>query len=279
MPCQWKSYREYCEHKIQCRRSQAEHLSDNLYERIRAHVVRVVRENERNIALAACELGCSESTVRRYMKFVPFAYLMRNPTLENRFDWRSMTRKKWTKLLRKHPVMISHLPKQNNLHCLDICDILRDQPQLSSYFDLQEWNRLELGECWVNLLKKHPEFAPACDFSVITGLAAKSLLFVQPQFFDRIAVETLLPYHWKILLWKQPQLLNKMEKRSRQEWPFNFKVFYLRIHPEFEHEFQEWEKIDWTDLEDIQRDQPELYARHYDKPPKAYCNETMKKES
>ena len=28
-----------------------------------------------------------------------------------------------------------------------------------------------------------------------------------------------------------------------------------------------WEKIDWTDVEDIQRDQPELYPRHYDNHP------------
>lgn len=273
MPCQWKGYREWREHKTQCRLSQAECLSDNLYERIRAHVVRVVREYEGDIVAAARKLGCSEATVRRYMKLAPFEHLMRNPALEDCFDWRSMTPGKWRRLLSKHPGMISHLPKQNPLYCRDVCDILRKQPQLASYFDLQQWNRLELGGCWAELLEKRPEFAPACDFSVITGLAAKYLLSVQPQFFDRIALETLLPYHWEFILRKQPQLLNKLEKRSRQEWPFNFKVFYLRIHPEFEYEFQEWEKIDWMDLADIQRDQPELYARHYDKQSKGKHNE------
>ena len=77
---------------MQCRKVQAEKLSGNLYERIRAHVVRVVKEHERDIVAAARKLGCSEATVRRYMILAPFEHLMHTPALEDCFDWRSMLR-------------------------------------------------------------------------------------------------------------------------------------------------------------------------------------------
>ena len=80
--------------------------TDNIYELIRMRIVRVVREYEGDLEYAAEKLGCSRATVRRYMNFVPFEHLMRDPSLENRFDWRSMTVEKWTKLLRKHPLLL-----------------------------------------------------------------------------------------------------------------------------------------------------------------------------
>lgn len=265
MSCEWKGIQDWEEHRRKCRIAQAEHLSDNLYERIRTHIVRVMRESENNVHYTAEKLGCSESTVRRYMKMVPFEHLMRNPALADRFDWRSMTCRKWEKLLRKHPDFIHRLPRKNGLTVANELNILLSQPGLSEYFDLQEWNSLGLSDFWSRLLQKHPEFAPECDFTLITAVSAMNLLVKQPQFFDRIKIETLLPYHWEFLLERQPAILAKMEAKPHEEWPFNFKVFYLRIHPEFENEFQDWEKIDWTDWEDIQRDQPELYVRHHEK--------------
>ena len=86
-------------------RSITANRTDNIYELIRMRIVRVMRECE-DVSYAAEELGCSRATVRRYMNFVPFEHLMRDPSLEKRFDWRSMTEKKWTKLLRKHPEFI-----------------------------------------------------------------------------------------------------------------------------------------------------------------------------
>lgn len=46
--------------------------------------------------------------------------------------------------------------------------------------------------------------------------------------------------------------------------PFNFKVCYLRLHLEYESEFTEWDRISMEDWPDLERDQPEVYKRHFD---------------
>ena len=83
---------------------------------------------------------------------------MRDPSLENRFDWRSMTGKKWTKLLRKHPQFITRLPKDRWFSDLDELKILLARPQLGPYFDLSRWNRWKMGFNWEELLSYRPEF-------------------------------------------------------------------------------------------------------------------------
>ena len=254
---------KHLEHRRKCRIAQAEKLPHNLYERMRCHIVRVVQEQGGHISGAAKELGCSESTVRRYLKFISFEKLLRAPELEERFDWRSMTRNRWEKLLKNHPAFISRLPGKNNLTAINELEIILCQPQLAVHFDLQKWNDLELEFCWSRLLQIHPEFASQCNFAMITALAAKDLLSKQPQFFDRIRIETLWPYHWQELLERQPQIGEKMEMLPSGDWPFNFKVCYLRNHPEFEPEFNEWDKIAEEDWLDIRRDQPGVWERHH----------------
>jgi len=242
-------------------RSITANLTDNIYELTRMRIVRVIRECE-EVSYAAEELGCSQSTVRRYMNFIPFERLMRDPSLEKRFDWRSMTAEKWTKLLRKHPQFITRLPK-DILGCHDERDILIAQPQLGPYFDLSEWNRLELDFAWADLLSSRPQFADQCDFSVITGRNAAYLLEKQPQFFDRIPLETLWAYHWTEIFRWQPQLEKKMLAKPHSEWPFNFWVHALQNHPELEPEFDGWDKIEDQDIPDFKRTQPEMYKRHW----------------
>ena len=187
---------------------------------------------------------------------------MRDPSLEDRFDWRSMTAEKWTKLLRKHPQFITRLPK-DILGCHDERDILIAQPQLGPYFDLSEWNRLELDFAWADLLSSRPQFADQCDFSIVTARAAANLLERQPQFFDRIPLETLWAYHWTELFERQPQLEKKMLAKPHSEWPFNFWVHALQYHPELEPEFDDWDKIEDQDIPDFKRTQPEMYKRHW----------------
>ena len=235
--------------------------TDNIYELTRMRIVRVMRECE-DVSYAAEELGCSRATVRRYMNFVPFEHLMRDPSLENRFDWRSMTAEKWGELLRKHPEFITRLPKKR-FPSLEVADILIAQPQLAPYFDLSEWNRLELVYCWVELLTFRPEFADQCDFSIVTARWATDLLAAQPQFFDRIPLETLRAYHWTELFMLRPQLEQKMLEKPHSEWPFNFWVHALQYHPELESEFDGWDKIEDEDVPDLKRKQPEMYARHW----------------
>ena len=147
MAYQWKGVRDWREHRRKCRESAAVNCSDNLYEQMRVRIVRVAREEEYRIELVAERLGISENTVRKYLKFVPFEHLMRDPSLEKRFDWRGMTGKKWTKLLRKHPQFITRLPK-GILSCRDELKILLARPQLEPYFDLSRWNRCEMGFNW-----------------------------------------------------------------------------------------------------------------------------------
>ena len=262
MAYQWKGFDDWNEHKRKCRESAAVRCSDNIYEQMRVRIVRVVREEEYCIELAAEKLGISENTVRKYLRFVPFEHLMRDPSLENRFDWRSMTGEKWTKLLRKHPQFITRLPK-DILGCRDEMEILIAQPQLGSYFDLSEWNRLELGFNWAELLSSRPQFADQCDFSVVTARAAADLLEKQPQFFDRIPLETLWAYHWTEIFRWQPQLEKKMLEKPHSEWPFNFWVHALQYHPELEAEFDGWDKIEDQDIPDFKRTQPEMYKRHW----------------
>ena len=262
MAYQWKGFDDWSEHTRKCRESAAVRCSDNIYEQMRVRIVRVVREEEYCIELAAEKLGISENTVRKYLRFVPFEHLMRDPSLEDRFDWRSMTAEKWTKLLRKHPKFITRLPKEI-LYCHDERDILIAQPQLGSYFDLSEWNRLELDFAWADLLSSRPQFADQCDFSVVTARAAANLLERQPQFFDRIPLETLWAYHWTELFRWQPQLEKKMLARLHSEWPFNFWVHALQYHPELEAEFDGWDKIEDQDIPAFKCNQPEMYKRHW----------------
>ena len=253
---------EIREHQRKCREIAATKCSDNIYEQIRVRIVRVMRECE-YVEWAAEELGVSESTVRRYMRFVPFEHLMRDPSLENRFDWRSMTNRKWVKLLRKHPEMIRHLKKNHTLGGLEVLDILLDRPELASHFDLSEWNRLGLEFFWSDLLVRHPEFAEQCDLSVVTARAAANLLMRHPQFFDRIRIDTLWPYHWTEIIDRQPQIEEIMNTKPHSEWPFNYWVHAVQFHPELEPEFHGWDRIAWDDVPDFKRRQPEMYYRHH----------------
>lgn len=253
---------EIREHQRKCREIAATKCSDNIYEQIRVRIVRVMREHG-YIEFAAEDLGVSVSTIRRYMRFVPFEHLMRDPSLENRFDWRSMTNRKWVKLLRKHPEMIRHLKKNHTLGGLEVLDILLDRPELASHFNLSEWNRLGLEFFWSDLLVRHPEFAEQCDWSKITARAAANILMRHPQFFDRIRIDTLWPYHWTDIIRSQPQIEGKMSAKPHCEWPFNYWVHAVQFHPELEAEFDGWDKIEWADAEDIKRRQPEMYQRHH----------------
>ena len=245
------------------RRNLAANKTDNIHELIRMRIVRVVRECDGDHAAAAEKLGCSASTVRRYLHFVPFERMMRDPSQEKRFDWRSMDRAKWTRLLCKHPGFIARLPKKHRLSCIDVADILIAQPQLAASFDLTEWNRLGLEFCWSRLLSHRPQLAGLCDFAVITGRAAADLLEVQPRFFDRIPLDTLWAYHWTELFEWQPRLEKKMLAKPHSEWPFNYWVHALQFHPELENEFDGWDRIENQDIPDFERRQPEMYARHW----------------
>jgi len=256
-----ESYQNTHEWRKRCREIAATKCTDNIYEQIRVRIVRKVREIK-YVEWAAEELGISESTVRRYMRFVPFEHLMRDSSLESRFDWRSMTRKKWVKLLCKHPDMIRHM-KKNILYCNDVKNILVAQPQLAPHFDLSEWNKLKLDTCWSDLLIHHPEFADQCDFSTITAYAAKELLKWQPQFFDKVRIDSLWPYHWTEVIDCQPQIGKIMEAKPHSEWPFNYWVHVVQFHPELEPEFHGWDRIAWDDVPDFKRRQPEMYQRHH----------------
>ena len=253
---------EIREHQRKCREFAATKCSDNIYEQIRVRIVRVMREHG-YIEFAAEDLGVSVSTIRRYLRFVPFEHLMRDPSLENRFDWRSMTNRKWVKLLRKHPDMIRHLKKNHTFGGLEVLDILLDRPELASHFNLSEWNRLGLEFFWSDLLVRHPEFAEQCDLSVVTARAAANLLMRHPQFFDRIRIDTLWPYHWTEIIDRQPQIEKIMEAKPHSEWPFNYWVHAVQFHPELEDEFDGWDKIEWADAEDFKWRQPEMYQRHH----------------
>ena len=261
--------RDTDEWRRKCREAAATKCTDNIYEQIRVRIVRVMREWG-DIEWAAQKLGVSVSTIRRYMRFVPFEHLMRDPSLENRFDWRSMTKRKWVKLLRKHPNMIRHLKKKHTLGDWEVLDILSYRPELAPHFDLSEWNRYEEDNFyWSELLMRHPEFEDKCDFSTITGYVARNLLIWQPQFFDKIRIDTLWPYHWTDIIHSQPQIEEIMKVKPHSEWPFNYWVHAVQFHPELEAEFDGWDKIEWADAEDFKRRQPEIYQRHHlDRRPK-----------
>ncbi len=174
-----------------------------------------------------------------------------------------MTDEKWMRLLRKHPQFIIRKPKNHDYSCSNACAVLVAQPQLAPYFDLKEWNRLELGFNWAKLLSHRPQLADQCNFSVIKARAATNLLKKQPQFFDKIPLETLWAYHWPELFRWQPQLEKKMLAKPRCEWPFNFGVHALQYHPELDVEFSDWNEIEDQDIPDFKRAQPEMYKRHW----------------
>ena len=273
MANQRKNQMDVWARRAMCRIEAAIHCTDNIYEQIRVRVVRVMREYK-SVPWAAEILGMSEKTVRRYLNFVPFEHLMHDPSLEKRFDWRSMTDEKWTRLLQRHPQFISRLPRnRDSLSAKNTCAILIKQPQLASRFDLDEWNRLELDITWAELLIHHPEFFKSCDFSMFSGYAAKILLCKKPFFFNRIRIETLEPYHWTECIERQPVIAEKMDALPRNKWPFNYWVHYIQFRPEAEAEFSGWNKIESADLEDLKRRQPEMYARH-----KAEFNPDEKKQ-
>ncbi len=96
------------------------------------------------------------------------------------------------------------------------------------------------------------------------------LLKERPEFFDRVNLALLTAYRWHVLVTGcQPRFLKFMEARPRESWPFNFKVCYLRLHPEYESEFTGWDRVATEDWPDLERDQPDIYKRHFD-PTKKY---------
>ena len=239
----------------------AERDSENIYEQIRMRVVQLMQEYK-DAEWTAEILGISESSVRRYMRFVPFEHLMRDPSLENRFDWRSMTNTKWVKLLCKYPDMIRHM-KKNTLRHHEVEDVLIAQPQLAPQFDLSGWNNQEYASSWSRVLAHRPELTDQCDFSVITGFIAIELLEKQPQFLDRIMIETLQAWEWGILTSRQPQIEKKMTAKPHSEWPFNYWVHALMFRPELEPEFHDWDKISFADAREFEKCQPEIFQRHH----------------
>ncbi|MDD7750133.1 MAG: hypothetical protein PUK77_00320 [bacterium] len=242
-------------------------IEDNIYELKRTRILRVVREHGGNLVFAAERLGCSVGTVRRSLRFVAFEHLLKDPSLADRFDWRTMTRRKWRRLLIRRPEFISRLPKRPDgdvLYSRDVAEILSRRPELAPHFDLNSWNELNLDFCWSKLLSHRPEFAALCDFAAWEeGGAVRDLLCCQPQFFDSARLELLLPYHWDILLRHQPHLSRRMEARAQREWPFGYRVYHLLHHPEDEAEFTEWDRVEEEDRLDFRREQPGIYVRHF----------------
>ena len=53
MAYQWKGFDDWHEHSRKCRESAAVRCSDNIYEQMRVRIIRVVREEEYCIELAA----------------------------------------------------------------------------------------------------------------------------------------------------------------------------------------------------------------------------------
>ncbi len=99
----------------------------------------------------------------------------------------------------------------------------------------------------------------SCD-----GYETYRLLQKRPELFDRVNLALLTAYRWHVLVTGcQPRFMDLMEARPRENWPFNFKVCYLRLHPEYESEFTEWDRISLEDWPDLERDQPDVYRCHF----------------
>ncbi|MFA6930263.1 MAG: hypothetical protein WCT05_08050 [Lentisphaeria bacterium] len=233
----------------------------NLYANIRAYVIRMLRKHKGDLAATAKELRCSIAFVRKQSKLACYEQLMKNPALSKHFVWRSLTPKQWTHLLVRHPQFISHLPKNYFLYSKYIAKILIAHPELSWRFDLSKLSMAP--EVFVDLLAKRPEFAGYCDFSKFDTCSARFLLEKCPQYFDRIRIESVLGYQWDLIFCRQPQLEARFATMPPEEWPINYWSRYLRLHPEAETEFTRWDEIDKNDLDFLQKEQPELYARHY----------------
>ena len=71
-------------------------------------------------------------------------------------------------------------------------DILACQPRLEKFFD---WARVENKPCWSwdFLLRRQPQFADHCDFSLLGRWQIVRILTKQPQFADRCDLSLLTP--------------------------------------------------------------------------------------
>jgi hypothetical protein len=125
---------------------------------------------------------------------------------------------------------------------------VESDPELLSQLD---------GICWSELLVIHPQLAPYCDFSKITGHRLRYLLEHQGEFAEKCDLSTIPPEDWYRILLTQPQL----EKYCPQ-WSFRLddwaellraqEHFFKRCsnichvlisYPDL---YESWKKEDWS---------------------------------
>ena len=110
MTHEWKGIYDWEAYKAEFRLKE-ENFPANIYLHIHAHIKRIYRENMNHVYCAARELGCSENTVRKYLRFVTLRQLKANSSLADRFDWRTLDVDAWKRLLRKHPQFRNRVPR------------------------------------------------------------------------------------------------------------------------------------------------------------------------
>ncbi len=180
-----------------------------------------------------------------------------------------MIKLNWQKLVADYPDFLERCISPTQL--LRLCvSLLGEIPNAKQYFiDEKQINVLSEYDWCLGILlgyyqRREYEYLVK-DWSIFRNLEIENLLLHSPHYFEQpnLNIPSLLPYQWYQLSVRQPQVIKKMENRPRCEWPFNFKVFYLMSHPEFESEFTEWDKIDECDRQQIAYAQPEIYTRHF----------------
>ena len=141
------------------------------------------------------------------------------------------------------------------MDCREYFNLLRKEPEKVTS-DPELLAQLN-GSCWCELLSEHPQLAPYCDFSTMTGPQLRYLLENQGQFAEKCNLSLIPAEDWWLILRKQPQLaeycpewsfrLNEWAELLREQKQF-FKrcdniCHLLLSYPDL---YEIWKQEDWS---------------------------------
>ena len=167
------------------------------------------------------------------------------------YCWDTFWTNEWAKLLSKRPYFADRCAIFKEFSPEDCITLLNKQPQFADKFDwdnvASQLYSLHLAKCehgllndWKNILLSYPKLSkyfPLKLWLIFTPLHWKDILSKYPQFIEK-AKET--HAGWVAILQKQPELIDKYDKWDNLE--FSHWCELLSIQPQFE-KFCDWKKV------------------------------------
>lgn len=108
------------------------------------------------------------------------SYILRKfPHLEPKVDWRKLKNNYLMMVLLDQPQFVSKIDF-NKMNENTLADLVKRNPEYSAYIDFNRFNTPDSSFHWISILKKQPQFANKCAWSLISEIQKAELFANNP---------------------------------------------------------------------------------------------------